>query len=44
MGAEVTMRLYAGMGHTVNQDEIDFGRALLDAVAGQLSTGQKSPE
>jgi predicted esterase len=24
MGAEVTDRLYPGMGHTINQDEIDF--------------------
>lgn len=25
LGGDVTMRLYPGMGHTVNQDEIDFG-------------------
>jgi phospholipase/carboxylesterase len=24
MGASVTKRIYAGMGHTINQDEIDF--------------------
>ncbi len=24
MGADVTERLYPGMGHTINQDEIDF--------------------
>jgi predicted esterase len=29
LGGEVTMRLYPGMGHTVNQDEIDFGRQLV---------------
>jgi predicted esterase len=33
MGAQVTKRLYPGMGHTVNQDEIDFGRNLLESVA-----------
>jgi predicted esterase len=30
MGASVTTRLYSGMGHTVNQDEIDFIQQLLD--------------
>lgn len=29
LGGGVTMRLYPGMGHTVNQDEIDFVRELL---------------
>ena len=29
LGGEVTMRLYPGLGHTVNQDEIDFVRNLL---------------
>lgn len=32
MGADVTERLYPGMGHTVNQDEIEFVRSLMDAV------------
>lgn len=34
LGATVTMRLYPGMGHTVNQDEIDFVRRLMAEVAG----------
>jgi predicted esterase len=29
MGAEVTLRIYPGMGHLVNDDEIDFTRNLL---------------
>ena len=29
MGAEVTERIYPNMGHTVNQDELDFVRSLL---------------
>ena len=29
MGAEVDMRIYPGMGHTVNEDEIDAVRRLL---------------
>lgn len=29
LGAEATARLYPGMGHTVNQDEIDFVRAMM---------------
>jgi phospholipase/carboxylesterase len=33
MGADVTMRLYPGMGHTVNQDEIDFVRGMMARVA-----------
>ena len=30
MGAEVTMRLYPGMGHTVNQEEIEAVRAIVE--------------
>lgn len=30
LNAEVTKRIYEGMGHTVNQDEIDFVRNLLE--------------
>jgi len=29
MGAAVTERIYPGMGHTVNEDELDFVRGLL---------------
>jgi predicted esterase len=29
MGAAVTKRIYPGMGHTVNRDEVDFIRGLL---------------
>jgi predicted esterase len=32
LGATVTMRIYPGMGHTVNQDEIEHVQALMDAV------------
>ena len=34
MGAEVTCRIYEGMGHLVNDDEILFARTLLERVAG----------
>jgi phospholipase/carboxylesterase/glyoxalase family protein len=34
MGASVTARIYPGMGHTVNEDELAFARALLSTVAG----------
>ena len=34
MGAEVTCRIYEGMGHTVNDDEIAFARELVERVAG----------
>ena len=32
LGAPVTVRLYPGMGHTVNQDEIDSVREILKAI------------
>lgn len=35
MGADVTKRLYPGMGHLVNEDEIEYVQALLDAVASR---------
>jgi predicted esterase len=33
LGGEVTLRLYPGMGHTVNRDEIDFVRGILSTLA-----------
>jgi predicted esterase len=33
LGAEVTLRIYPGMGHVVNEDEIAFARQTLDAVS-----------
>lgn len=35
MGAEVTVRIYPGMGHLVNADELQATRGLLDAVVGR---------
>jgi predicted esterase len=32
LGGAVTMRIYPGMGHTVNQDEINQVRSMMDAV------------
>ena len=32
MGANVTKRIYPGMGHVVNEDEIAFTQALLDTL------------
>jgi phospholipase/carboxylesterase len=34
LGARVTARIYEGMGHTINEDEIKHVRLLLDALAG----------
>ena len=34
MGADVTCRIYEGMGHMVNEDEIAFARELVERVAG----------
>ncbi len=33
MGADVTLRRYPGMPHTVNQDELDSARRLLRRAA-----------
>jgi predicted esterase len=33
-GASVTLRIYPGMGHLVNDDEIAFARNLLDEIEG----------
>jgi predicted esterase len=33
LGADVTKRIYPGMGHLVNDDEITWARALLSALA-----------
>jgi hypothetical protein len=30
MGGDVTLRIYPGMGHTVNADEIGHARAVVD--------------
>src|SRR5687767_12011156 len=32
LGADVTLRIYPGMGHVVNDDEIAFARGVLDTV------------
>lgn len=32
MGADVDLRIYPGLGHTVNRDEIDAVRALIDSL------------
>lgn len=34
MGASVTKRIYPGMGHTVNDDELEHVRAMMTRVAG----------
>lgn len=32
LGGNVTKRLYPGMGHTINQDEIDFVRGMMQSL------------
>lgn len=34
LGGAVTERIYPGLGHTVNQDEIDFVRGMMAALVG----------
>ncbi|MGZ8399173.1 MAG: alpha/beta hydrolase, partial [Gemmatimonadales bacterium] len=33
LGGDVTMRLYPGMGHTINEDEIAAVQAMMEAGA-----------
>lgn len=33
LGAKVDKRIYKGLGHTINQDEIDAARAILNSVS-----------
>ena len=35
MGAAVTERIYPGMGHQVNEDELEFVREMMQAVAAE---------
>jgi phospholipase/carboxylesterase len=35
LGAEVTARLYPRMGHTVNQDELDFVRTMMEGISAE---------
>ena len=39
MGAHVTLRVYPGLPHTVNEDEIQHVRALVDRLLGRRSPG-----
>lgn len=42
MGAEVDLRGYRGMSHTINREEIDAARALIRTVAGGDSPGGRA--
>lgn len=37
MGAQVTTRIYPGMGHTLNEDEIDFLHEMIEGLRTGLS-------
>ncbi|HLE15999.1 MAG TPA: hypothetical protein VI776_14720 [Anaerolineales bacterium] len=39
LGGDVTTRLYPGLGHTVNQDEIDFVRSMMKRLIDKTSSG-----
>ena len=39
MGADVTLRIYPGMGHLVNDDEIAFAQRLLDGLDASRRRG-----
>ena len=41
MGAAVTKRLYPGMGHHVNEDEIAATQALMDRVLAGATPGTR---
>jgi phospholipase/carboxylesterase len=40
LGGQVTARLYPGMGHAINQDELDFVRRMAAAVLPPASVAQ----
>ncbi len=42
-GADVTMRLYRGMGHTINEDELTFVRAAMVTVLEEPHPPTPSP-
>jgi predicted esterase len=42
MGADVTARLYPGMGHLVNDDEIAFARSVMDEVLARATSQLQS--
>ena len=42
LGAEVTTRFYPNMGHTINRDEIDFVRGMVEAVVVQYAEKNES--
>ena len=44
LGARVTERIYPGMGHTVNADEIGVVRSMLDAILSGVSNEEKAPQ
>ena len=39
MGGDVTLRIYPGMGHTVNADEVSHARRVIDLVRGKRGAG-----
>lgn len=39
LGASVTKRIYPGMGHTINEDELAFVRTMLDALVINAGSG-----
>jgi len=43
LGAEVSMRLYRGMGHEVNDDEIAHVQSIMDRVLDSASDGSPRP-
>lgn len=44
MGAKVTERIYPGLGHTVNADEIAAARLLLETILSTASTVRTETE
>jgi predicted esterase len=38
LGGDVTLRIYPGMGHLINEDELSAVRAMMEVVAGQGAT------
>jgi predicted esterase len=41
LGADVTMRFYPNMGHTINEDELDSARTMLDSLFAQSDSSKE---
>ena len=44
LGGDVTVRLYPGLGHEVNEDELEHVRGLMQALVAEEEEQEIQPE